>query len=73
MSDHPRKMLKEVKRMLAVHGITVIGDERTTRHRRLRVTSDGKTATIIVAISPSDHRAYHNIVRAARQMLREAP
>lgn len=73
MSDHPRKMLKEVTRMLEKHGITVVGDELTKRHRRLWVRAEGKTVSIIVAISPSDHRAYHNIVRSARQTLREAP
>lgn len=73
MSDHPRKALKEVTRMLAQHGISIVSDERTTRHRKLRVEQDGKTATIIVSISPSDHRAYYNIVKSARQMLREAP
>lgn len=73
MSDHPRKMLKEVSRMLERHGITVVGTETTKRHRRLWVRANGKTVAVIVAISPSDHRAYHNIVQSARQMLREAP
>ncbi len=73
MSDHPRKMLKEVTRMLEKYGITLVGDERTKRHRRLWVSANGKTVAVIVAISPSDHRAYMNIVQTARQMLREAP
>ena len=73
MSAHPRKMLKEVKQMLAAYGIEVIGDELGKKHRRLRITSDGKYATIIVSISPSDRRTYHNIAKSARQALREAP
>ena len=73
MSAHPRKMLKEVKQMLATYGIEVIGDELGKKHRRLRITSDGKYATIIVSISPSDHRTYFNIAKSARQALREAP
>ena len=38
MSAHPRKMLKEVKQMLATYGIEVIGDELGKKHRRLRIT-----------------------------------
>lgn len=73
MSDHPRKMLKEVSIMLATFGIKVVGDERGKKHRKLRVSNGIKNAMIVVAISPSDHRAYHNIVKAARNALREAP
>ena len=73
MSDHPRKMLKEVSVLLATYGIVVVGDERSKKHRKLRVSDGKKTATIIVAISPSDRRAYMNICKSARSALRDAP
>ena len=59
--------------MLATYGIVVIGDERSKKHRKLRVSDGKKTATIVVSISPSDRRAYMNICQSARNALREAP
>ena len=73
MSAHPRKMLKEIEHFLEAHGIAVVSEERTKRHRRVRVTDGVKSATITVSISPSDHRVYHQIVKSARNALREAP
>lgn len=73
MSDHPRKMLKEVGVILATYGIKIIGNELGKKHRKLRVSNGTKSATIIVAVSPSDHRAYLNIAKDARMALREAP
>jgi hypothetical protein len=73
MSAHPRKMLKELSVMLATYGIVIVGNEMGSKHRKLRVSNGTKTATVTVAVSPSDHRAYRNIAKDARNALREAP
>lgn len=73
MSDHPRKMLKELGVILATYGIVIVGNEMGRKHRKLRVSNGLKTATVTVAVSPSDHRAYRNIAKDARNALREAP
>jgi len=73
MSDHPRKMLKELSVMLATYGITIVGDKMGKKHRKLLVSNGDKTAMVVVAVSPSDKRAYLNITRDARNALREAP
>jgi hypothetical protein len=73
VSAHPRKLLKEISRFLEHDGISVVGDQIGGRHRKLRVTDGTRYATILVSISPSDHRAYYNIAKTARHALREAP
>lgn len=72
MSAHPRKVLKELQQWFSEYGIVILNDEYTKRHRKLRIAGGGKEATIIISISPSDRRTYHNIVKSAKSALREA-
>jgi hypothetical protein len=66
-------MVKEVGRLLEDHGIKITGLIMGGKHPRLLVASGAKTAEVVVARSPSDHRTYRNIVKFAIRSLREAP
>lgn len=73
MSAHPRKMLKEITRVLEDYGIKVVGGFEFGRtHRRIQVTDGKKTAMVVISTSPSN-RCYLNIAQSARRALREAP
>lgn len=73
MSAHPRKLLKEITRVLEDYEIIVHGMTMGGKHPRLQISGGGKSATLIISRSPSDHRAYHNIAKSAVRALREAP
>lgn len=73
MSAHPRKIVKEVTRVLQDYNITVTGFTMGGKHPRLHVTDGVKTASLVMARSPSDHRVYQNIAKSAVRALREAP
>lgn len=66
-------MMREIDSYLEPYGITVVGDEMMKRHRKVWVSDGKKTAFITVSLSPSDHRAFQNIAKTARSVLREAP
>lgn len=72
MSAHPNKMFKEVPGFLEKYGISIVDRELSTRHWKVWVTDGAKRAMIVTSLSPSDHRAYHNIAQSARKALREA-
>ena len=72
MSAHPNKMFKEVSSFLEKYGISIIDRELSARHWKVWVTDGAERGMIIVSLSPSDHRAYHNIAQSARKALREA-
>lgn len=72
MSAHPNKMFKEVAGFLEKYAISIVERENTGRHWKVWVTDGTKRGMIIVSLSPSDHRAYHNIAQSARKALREA-
>lgn len=72
MSLTPGKQLKELQNFLSKYGISIVDSTRSKTHRKVWVTDGAKTAFIVVAVSPSDHRAFHNLAQAARKMLREA-
>lgn len=72
MSAHPNKMFKEVSGFLDKYGISIVDRELSTRHWKVWVTDGAKKAMIVTSLSPSDHRAYHNIAQSARKALREA-
>jgi hypothetical protein len=65
-------MFKEVAGFLEKYNISIVERETTGRHWKVWVTDGAKRAMIIVSLSPSDHRAYHNIAQSARKALREA-
>lgn len=73
MSDHPNKMFREVEGFLGKYSITIVDRELARRHWKVWVTDGKKKAMVVMALSPSDHRAYHNIAKSARRALREAP
>jgi hypothetical protein len=66
-------MFKEVEGFLGKYDITITGRELARRHWKVWVTDGTKRAMVVMALSPSDHRAYHNIAKSARRALREAP
>lgn len=68
----PAKMLNELSRFLGQYGISIESSEFCSRHRKVWVSDGEKRAMIIVSVSPSDHRAYYNIAKSARNALREA-
>lgn len=72
MSAHPNKMFREVSSFLEKYGISIVNRELSARHWKVWVTDEAKQGMIIVSLSPSDHRAYHNIAQSARKALREA-
>ena len=72
MSAHPNKMFREVSSFLEKYGISIVDRELSARHWKVWVTDGAKLGMIIVSLSPSDHRAYHNIAQSARKALREA-
>ena len=72
MSAHPNKMFKEVSSFLDKYGISIVDRELSNRHWKVWVTDGVKKAMIVTSLSPSDHRAYHNIAQSARKALREA-
>lgn len=72
MSAHPNKMFKEVSGFLDKYGILIVDREISGRHWKVWVTDGAKKAMIVTSLSPSDHRAYHNIAQSARKPLREA-
>lgn len=72
MSAHPNKMFKEVSGFLDKYGILIVDREISGRHWKVWVTDGAKKAMIVTSLSPSDHRAYHNIAQSARKALREA-
>ena len=72
MSAHFNKMFKEVSGFLDKYGISIVDREISGRHWKVRVTDGTKKAMIVISLSPSDHRAYHNIAQSARKALREA-
>jgi len=72
MSVSEGKLFKEIEPFLAKYGISIVDWENCRRHRKVCVTDGAKTAMIVVSISPSDHRAYYNIAKSAKQALREA-
>ena len=72
MSAHPNKMFKEVSGFLEKYGISIVDRELSARHWKVWVTDGAKRGMIIVSLSPSDYRAYHNIAQSARKALREA-
>lgn len=73
MSTSTGKMIREVTQFLQRYDIMVIASHPSRRHRWLEVTDGAKTAMVLISASPSDRRTYHNIVKTARQALREAP
>lgn len=73
MSNHPRKVLKEITALLLGHQIKVLSVETLSRHRRIWITNGVKTAPMIIPVSPSDRRYQMNVLRDARRSLREAP
>lgn len=72
MSVSEGRLFKEIEPFLAKYGISIIDWEMCRRHRKVRITDGTKTAMIVVSVSPSDHRAYYNIAKSARNALREA-
>ena len=72
MSAHPNKMFKEVSGFLEKYGISIVERELSSRHWKVWITDGVKKAMIVTSLSPSDHRAYHNIAQSARKALREA-
>lgn len=72
MTVSATKMFKELSRFLGKYNISVMNWEPSARHRKVWVTDGAKIAMIVVSISPSDHRAYFNIAKSARNALREA-
>jgi hypothetical protein len=73
MTISRHKILKEIEAYLEPYGITIVNDEMMKRHRKVWITDGKRTAFITVSISPSDHRAFQNIAKSARSVLREAP
>ena len=73
MCTSRHKLLRELEIHLQPYGISVVKDEILRRRRRLWVTDGTRTAPIVVSVSPSDHRAFMNMARTARNALREAP
>ena len=71
MSRH--KILREIESYLEPYGISIVSDEMMKRHRKVWITNGIRTAFITVSISPSDRRAFQNIAKSARNVLREAP
>ena len=67
------KVIREIESYLEPHGIKIVGDEMMKRHRKVWVTDGVKTRFITVSVSPSDHRAFQNIAKSAKAVLREAP
>lgn len=67
------KLFQELESIFEPYGITIVKDEMMKRHRKIWVTNGEKTAFITVSISPSDRRAFMNIAKTARSVLREAP
>lgn len=72
MSTNPNKMFREVSGFLDKYGISIVTRELCSRHWKVWVTDGTKQGMIVVSLSPSDHRAYHNIAQSARKALREA-
>lgn len=73
MNFSRHKILQEIETYLKPYGITIVGDEMMKRHRKVWVTDGRKTRFITVSVSPSDYRAFQNIAKSARMVLREAP
>ena len=72
MTISRHKILREIESYLEPYGITIVGDEMTKKHRKVWITNGTRTAFITVSVSPSDHRAFQNIAKSARNILREA-
>ena len=66
------RLLKETEPFLSKYGIRIVDCKTCRKQRKVRVTDGDKTAMIVVSISPSDHRAYYNIAKSAKNALREA-
>ena len=73
MNISRHKLFKELDYFLSPHGISIVKDAQGRRHRKVWVTNGTKTAMIVVSVSPSDHRAFMNMAKTARNALREAP
>ena len=55
--------------MLRQHGVTIL-ERRQKRHLVLRCEAAcGKRFTLTLAVSPSDHRARHNIEKTLRKII----
>jgi hypothetical protein len=67
-----RRWLKEIETALEVHGITVNACDQGRKHAKLRIERGGIRGVVVVAASPSDRRAIHNIVTNAKRSLTEA-
>jgi hypothetical protein len=72
MSLTPGKQLRELEGFLGKYGISIVDSAPGRTHRKVWITDGVKTVFIVVAVSPSDHRAVHNIAKSARKTLREA-
>jgi ribosomal protein L20 len=64
-----RRWLKQIEDALEMHGITVNACDQGRKHAKLRIERDGIRGFVVVAVSPSDHRAIHNIVKNAKRSL----
>lgn len=72
MTINAHKMFHELKPFLDKYQIWVVNWEMGKRHRKVWVTDGETTAMIVVSVSPSDHRAFYNIAKSARNAIREA-
>lgn len=62
-----KKWLDQIETALAVHNITVIECRDGRKHTKLTIMRGGETRLLVVAVSPSDHRAIHNITSVAKK------
>lgn len=67
------KTMQEISALLEPHGITIVGDEVSKKHRKVWLTDGKITKFVTVSSSPSDRRTFLNLARDAKKMFREAP
>lgn len=65
--------MRDIDGWLSQYGMRVTGIRHAKRHDWVGVTNGDREAEILVSRFPSDHRVFRNIVKQARQALREAP
>lgn len=60
--------IREIRRMLDDMGVRYTY-QYTRRHLQFRVSANGRAGIVLVSLSPSDHRAIHNIKKDVKRVL----
>jgi hypothetical protein len=63
---------REVRLIIEREGATLMSLEYRGKHQLATYTCRGKTHRMVVAVSPSDHRVFHQVRSFVRRSLREA-